>query len=200
MDLNRDQVKVTGGKSLMKYIFHRIQSQMSSYTESKNDSVRSDSDGKKIYPVFKEGDDFIIDNTDTFLNDSGDRKRPELVFGGKFARGMEWIRQDEYGNYVPRDNLIKEFKDDKVPGNFKEEWKPGKTGEAGKKVWGYFWRWTNDGLQLGSNCNWRITYLDGACQRAYGGSVTTSTPHRSPLYLNSNVGRSTITGNRGRIC
>ena len=196
-DLNRDQAKVTGGKSFMKYIFHRIMSLMSTKMESKNESLRSDSDGKNMYPILRvKGNDFIIDNTDTFLNESGDRKRPVLIFGSKFARDMEWIGQDAYGNYVLKDNLIKEFNGDTIPGSFPEEWSTHEAGELGKKQWSYFWRMTKDGLQLGNNCNWRFTYLDEAYQKAYGGSVTTSTPHRAPLYIYSNVGRSTITGNR----
>ena len=39
-------------------------------------------------------------------------------------------------------------------------------------------------------------YLDQAYQKAFGGTVASTTPHRSPLYVYSNVGQSMITGNQ----
>ena len=56
----------------------------------------------------------LIDNTETFLNQSGDRKRPKVLLGRKLVETMNWIGQDEYGNYQLSGNLIKEFADNKV--------------------------------------------------------------------------------------
>ena len=42
----------------------------------------------------------------------------------------------------------------------------------------------------------RIDYLDELYEEHYGGDVQVSHSIRSPMYLYSNVGRSTITGNR----
>ena len=39
-------------------------------------------------------------------------------------------------------------------------------------------------------------YLDEAYHKAFGGTVASVTPHRSPLYVYSNVGQSMITGNQ----
>ena len=57
----------------------------------------------------------------------------------------------------------------------------------------------NEGLQLSSYCNWRFIYLDESYRLAFGGvheTVIVSAPPRGPMYLYSNVGRSTIMGNR----
>jgi len=52
-------------------------------------------------------------------------------------------------------------------------------------------------LQLSPYCNWRFSYLDEEYAKVYQGvSVDPTIPPRSPMYLYSNVGRSTITGNR----
>ena len=52
-DLNRDQAKVTGGRSLLMYIYQRIRGFMSSKTESRYESLRSDSDENLDQIVFQ---------------------------------------------------------------------------------------------------------------------------------------------------
>ncbi|XP_020603098.1 uncharacterized protein LOC110042100 [Orbicella faveolata] len=76
-DLHKDQVKVTSGKSLMRYLVNRFQDRLTQYMERANESLRAP-DGKKYYRVFRwEGDSLIIDNTDTFLDQKGNRMRPK---------------------------------------------------------------------------------------------------------------------------
>ena len=142
------------------------------------------------YPVFKwEGNELLIDNTDTFLNQSGDRKRPMLLFGRKLVETMNWIGQDQYGNYQLSGNLVKEFADDKVPKTCYSDWKTGN----GNNDWNPFWIYTSEGLQLSPYANWRFYYLDEAYDKAFGGGgVSVSTPHRSPIYVYSDVGQSTV--------
>lgn len=64
----------------------------------------------------------ILDNTKTFLDQSGDRKRPEVLFGRKLVTDMEWIEADSYGYYELKDNLMKVFPTDIVPSNVHKDW------------------------------------------------------------------------------
>ena len=79
-----------------------------------------------------------------------------------------------------------------MPKGIKTDWKQGN----GKNDWSPFWIYTSEGLQLGPYCNWRFYYLDESYQKSFGGGgVSVSTPHRSPLYVYSDVGQITVTGN-----
>jgi len=55
---------------------------------------------------------------------------------------------------------------------------------------------SSDKLYLGPYCNWRFIYLDESYKKAFSGNVNTPTPHRSPMYVYSNVGQSMVTGNQ----
>ena len=58
----------------------------------------SGSDDKRFYPPFRwEGEQLLIDNTETFLDQSGDRKRPKVLLGRKLVETMNWIGQDQFG-------------------------------------------------------------------------------------------------------
>ena len=72
------------------------------------------------------------------------------------------------------------------------DWKKG----SGNNDWSPFWIYTKEGLQLSPYCNWQFYYLDESYQKAFGGSLSTTTPHRSPLYVYSNAGQSMVTGNQ----
>ena len=64
------------------------------------------------------------------------------------------------------------------------------------RTWSELFGYANEGLHLSSYCNWRFVYLDEACHHAFGGTVSSTTPHRSPPYVYSDVGQSTVTGNQ----
>ena len=64
------------------------------------------------------------------------------------------------------------------------------------RTWSELFGYANEGLHLSSYCNWRFMYLDEAYHHAFGGTVSSTTPHRSPLYVYSDVGQSTVTGNQ----
>ena len=90
-DIMQPKYPITGGKSLMKYIVNRYETRLREIVSDRGDTLLT-TDGKKFYPVFRwEGDDLIIDNSNTFLNQSGERKRPKLLFGTKFVEAMNWI-------------------------------------------------------------------------------------------------------------
>ena len=139
-----------------------------------------------------EGDELLIDNTKTFLNESGSRRRPKVLLGRKLVDTMNWIGEDQFGNYELTGFLIKEFADDKVPDVYYRDWSQ----SGGKGAWNPFWVYTSEGLQLSSYCNWRFVYLDESYQKAFGGTVNSTTPHRTPLYVYSDVGQSTVTANQ----
>ena len=110
-------------------------------------------DGKRFYPTFVwEGEDLLIDNTKTFLNQSGSRRRHKVLMGRKLVETMNWIGEDRYGNYQLSGNLIKEFADDKVPTVYHRDWSQ----SHGNNAWNPFWVYTNEGLQLSSYSNWRF--------------------------------------------
>ena len=89
---------------------------------------------------------------------------------------MNWIGQDQFGNYKLSGNLIKEFADDKVPKGYQTDWSQ----SGGNNAWNPFWVYTNEGLQLSSYCNWRFYYLDESYQKAFGVTVNNTSPN-SPL-------------------
>ena len=61
------------------------------------------SDGKTFYAVFRwEEDNLILDNSNTFLNQSGARKRPKVLFGTKLVETMNWIEKDIGGFYYTK--------------------------------------------------------------------------------------------------
>jgi len=105
---------------------------------------------------------------------------------------MGWIVFDTATNaYDMNGNLMKVFSNDAVPSVVHVDWSAGDNAGG----WSPFWKFTDEDLQLGCYCNWRFIYLDEAYQKSYGDIVTSNAPHRSPMYVYSNVGRSTITGN-----
>ena len=79
---------------------------------------------------------------------------------------MNWIGQDQFGNYKLSGNLIKE----------RTDWSQ----SGGNNAWNPFWVYTNEGLQLSSYCNWRFYYLDESYQKAFGVTVNNTSPN-SPL-------------------
>ena len=51
----------------MQYIVNRLHDRLTQYMDLEGESLRAP-DGKKCYPVFEwDGNDLILDNTDTFL-------------------------------------------------------------------------------------------------------------------------------------
>ena len=192
-DLIDDRHLVYSGKSLMQYIMYRLRREVFMMENDRWESLRAPDD-KRFYPTFRwEGNELLLDNTDTFLNQSGDRKRPMVLFGRKLVETMNWIGQDQYGNYQLSGNLVKEFADDKVPNGYKRDWSQ----SHGAGAWNPFWIYTNEGLQISPYANWRFYNLDEAYTKAFGGdAVSVSTPHRSPIYVYSDVGQSTVTGNQ----
>ena len=184
---------VTTGKSLMKYVQYKVMTDLN-LMEKEGDSLLS-SDGKKLFPVFRwEGDDFIVDNTDTYLTDDNWQKRPTLTIGRKLAEKMRWIAKNSSGEYRVDRNLIQEFPTHKVESVVKTDWDPS-TGVTGGN-WSKFWLLTENDLILSPFCNWRFIYLDESYKKAFGGNVTTPNPHRSPFFVYSNVGQSTVTGDQ----
>ena len=191
-DLIDDRHLVYSGKSLMQYIVYRLRRKVFMMENDKFESLRAP-DGKRYYPTFVwDGEELLIDNTKTFLNQSGSRKRPKVLLGRKLVETMNWIGRDRFGNYQLSGNLIKEFVDDKVPSGHQKDWSE----SGGDGSWNPFWVYTNEGLQLSSYSNWRFVYLDESYQKAFEGTVNGTTPHRTPLYVYSHVGQSTITGNQ----
>jgi len=193
-DLHEDRVKVTSGKSLLRYLVGRYQDRLTHFMENEKETLRTP-DGKKYYAVFRwEGDFLIIDNTDTFLNENPSdrvRLRPKIWFGPELVKKLKWVEKPGLGDYRLSHHMIKLFKDDVVPA-FKLDWRDQLNVESTN-----FWNITNDGsLQLSPYCNWRIDYLDELYDQHYGGDVKVSPSIRPPMYLYSNVGRGTITGNR----
>jgi len=194
-ELNCDRHKVTSGRSLMQYLINLFNECMYHYMDRANESLRAPN-GKKYYPVFRwEGNDLIIDNTDTFLNESGDRQRPRVLFGPKLVKTLGLINEESFYSVHMTMNMIKIFPNDTVPSDFKKDW----TNEH-DLCSRNFWDLKSDGtLQLSPYCNWRFSYLDEEYAKTYHRGVVVHPdipPPRSPMYLYSNVGRSTITGNQ----
>ena len=204
-DLERDRRLITGGKALMRYIVHRYKVSLRELITDKEDNLTtSNGNGKKFYPEFRwEGDELILDNSDTFLDaetaSRAKRNRPDVIFGKKLVEAMKWLkREDKFSNYEMRGNLMTEA--DVISKDVRKDW----TIPQGPVVerygsWTDIWQYTDDGLQLSSYCNWRFINLDESYREAFGGVSETalvSTPPRGPMYLYSNVGRSTIMGNR----
>ena len=186
--LIEDKALITGGRALMKYIINRYMSEVRRLVTDKGDSLVP-SEGDKFYLVFKwEGDDLIIDNSNTFLSEAGGRNRPEVLFGAKLVEAMQWIGKDQYGFYLTNGNLRTEA--DATPDNVKRDW----AHIDQYRTWTDFWSFSAEGLQLSPYTNWRFVYLDEAYQKAFGGSSTT--PHRSPMYVYSNAGQSMVMGNQ----
>ena len=192
-ELNRDRHKVTSGRSLMQYLINRFHVHLY-HMDRVGESLWAP-DGKKYYPVFRwEGNDLILDNTDTFLNASGDRDRPRVFFGPKLVKIMGWIYEESYYSVHTTMNMIKMFQNDTVPSDFKKDWS-----NHDKLRTCNFWDLGSNGvLQLRPYCNWHFSYLDEEYAKVYRGvSVHPDLPPpRSPMYLYSNVGRSNITGNK----
>ena len=206
-DLERDRGLITGGKALMRYIVNRYRVSVKELVSEKGDDLTtSNGDGKKFYPEFRwEGDELVIDNSNTFLDTENasraNRDRPDVIFGKKLVQAMKWlIREDQFSNYEMRGNLMTEA--DTITNDFKKDCSmpPGPVAER-YGSWAETWNYPpdDDGLQLSSYCNWRFINLDESYREAFGGVSETalaSAPPRGPMYLYSNVGRSTIMGNR----
>ena len=160
--------------------------------ERANERLRAP-DGKKYYPVFLwEGDSLIIDNTDTFLYQKGNRMRPKLWFGPEMVKKMKWVEKTGLDDYKLTDHVVKIFKDDKVPDNFPLDWVNSHSTHSTN-----FWNIRHDGsLQLSSYCNWRFDYLDELYDQHYGGDVKVSETLRPPMYVYCNVAQSTVMGNQ----
>ena len=93
-DLIDDRHLVYSGKSLMQYIMYRLRRKVFMMENDRWESLRAPDD-KRFYPTFRwEGNELLIDNTDTFLDQSGDRKRTKVLFGRKLVEFMNWIGQD----------------------------------------------------------------------------------------------------------
>ena len=185
----------------MRYIVHRYKVALRSLVTDKEDNLRtSNGTDKRFYPEFRwEGDDLILDNSDTFLdeetNKRANRKRPEVVFGTKLVEAMKWITHDgESSSFFKMEgNLMTEA--DAISSDVKKDW----TYVDRYRSWSDIWNYASEGLQLSSYCNWRFINLDESYRKAFGGvneTVLVSAPPRGPMYLYSNVGRSTIMGNR----
>ena len=189
-DIIQPKYPITGGKSLMKYIVNGYETKLREIVSDKGDTLLT-SDFAKFYPVFKwEGDDLILDNSNTFLNQSGTRKRPEVLFGTKLVEAMNWIVKDVGDFYWTRGNLRTEA--DEVLDSVKRDWSYVEQYRTWSDLFGY----SNEGLHLSSYCNWRFVYLDEAYHHAFGGTVASTTPHRSPIYVYSDVGQSMVTGHQ----
>ena len=134
-DLIDDRHLVYGGKSLMQYIVYRLRREVFMMEDDRMHSLRAP-DNKRFYPTFVwEGEQLLIDNTKTFLKQSGDRKRPKVLLGRKLVETMNWIGQDQFENYQLSGNLIKEFADDKVPSGYEKDWLE----SGGNNAWNPFW-------------------------------------------------------------
>ena len=191
-DLIRDKSLITGGKALMKYIVNRYESKLREEMSDKGDTLTTTPDNKTFYPVFWwEGEDLILDNSTTFLNETGQRKPPRVLFGTKLVEGMKWISHEEAlleTFYKMKGNLRTEA--DTIPDDVQRDW----THIDRFRTWNELWGYTNEGLQLSAYCSWRFVYLDEDYRDAFGVHVTASVPHRTPMYVYSNVGRSIVTG------
>ena len=184
----------------MRYIVHRYEVNLRSLvTDKEDDLTTSDGNSKKFHPKFRwEGEDLILDNSDTFLDEETgrrvNRERPEVVFGTKLVEAMKWITHkggDSF--YMIEGNLMTEA--DYISKDVKKDW----THVDLYRSWTDIWNYASEGLHLGSYCNWRFINLDESYRKAFGGvseTVIVSAPPRGPMYLYSNVGRSTIMGNR----
>ena len=94
-----------------------------------------------------EGDDLILDNSRTFLNESGTRKHPEVLFGTKLVEAMDWIGTDGHFFYYTNGNLRNEL--DSVPDDVKKDW----SYVDQYRSWSELWNYSYEGLQLSSYCN-----------------------------------------------
>ena len=103
---------------------------------------------------------------------------------------MNWIGTDSGGFYYTNGNLRTEA--DSILDDVQRDW----TYIDNQRTWTEFFGYSNEGLKLSPYCSWRFVYLDEAYHKAFGGGVSTSTPHRSPLYVYSDSGQSMVTGNQ----
>ena len=205
-DLIRDRMFITGGKALMRYLVNRYKVSLRELVTDKEDNLTtSNGNGKKFYPEFRwEGDDLILDNSEVYLDVENvsrpNRERPKVIFGKKLVEAMKWITHDGEKNsyYKMYGNLMTEA--DAISNDVKKDWSiPSVPSGERYGSWSEIWKFSDDGLQLSSYCNWRFINLDESYREAFGGVSETalvSAPPRGPMYLYSNVGSSTIMGNR----
>ena len=204
-DLIRDRMLITGGKALMRYIVNRYKVMLREEITNKEDNLlTTNGSGKKFYPEFRwEGDDLILDNSEVYLDVENasrpNRERPKVIFGKKLVEAMKWLtREDPVSYWMMKGNLMTEA--DALSKDIKKDWTIPSV-PVGERFgsWTDIWKYSDDGLQLSSYCNWRFINLDESYREAFGGvseTVLASAPPRGPMYLYSNVGRSTIMGNR----
>jgi len=117
-----------------------------------------------------------------------------VYFGPKLVKKLGLINEESYYSVHLNVNMIKIFPNDIVPSDFKKD----RTNHYSNRSRD-FWNLDSSGtLQLSPYCNWRFSYLDEEYAKTYRGVTVHPDlpPPRSPMYLYSNVGRSTITGNR----
>ena len=155
-DLIRDRRFITGGKALMRYIVNRYRVSVKELVNEKGDDLTtSNGDGKKFYPEFRwEGDELILDNSNTFLDaengSRANRDRPDVIFGKKLVEAMKWLtREDSKSIYNMYGNLMTEA--DAITNDFKKDWNmpPGPVAERFGS-WAETWNYPpdDDGLQL----------------------------------------------------
>ena len=118
-----------------------------------------------------------------------------MVFGTKLVEAMKWITHDgkDHSFFKMEGDLMTEA--DVISKDVKKDW----TYVDRYRSWTDIWNYASEGLQPGSYCSWRFINLDESYRKTFGGvneTVLVSAPPRSPMYLYSNVGRSTIMGNR----
>lgn len=176
MELNLNDLKVhlTGGRHLIKAIIDKYWHHLRDETHPDFAYIDRRSE-KRYYPILKlEGDEMIIDNSDTYLGDQN--TFPRIEFGTEFAKKMGWITSA----YKLGPNLRKEFPTDIIPTptDLKEATDPNE--EA-------FYEADGDSLKLSCFCNWHFLNLDEAFTESYGDS-------KRLLYVNSNVGEASIVG------
>ena len=115
-----------------------------------------------------------------------------MWFGPKLVKKMKWVEKTGIDDYKLTNHVVKLFKDNKVPTNFKLDWVNQNNAHSTN-----FWNIRDDGsLQLSSYCNWHFDYLDELYEQSYGGNVTISETLRPPMYVYCNVAQSTVMGNQ----
>ena len=104
---------------------HRYEVNLRSLVTDKEDDLTT-SDGKKFYPEFRwEGEDLILDNSDTFLDEETgkrvNRERPEVVFGTKLVEATKWITHEGGDSFFMMEgNLMTEA--DVLSKDVKKDW------------------------------------------------------------------------------
>ena len=183
-DLQVNHFQLTDGQALMQFIQNQFRVKLAELVVH-GMRVKDHQNNKKYYPTFRwEGEEFLIDNTDTYTSKDLLRSPPMILFGKQLALDMEWIHYNETSNsYLMGPNLTKELTTDVVPNNVNDLYSNPLNADDP------FYLVNNDGLKLSVFCNWRFVNLNKAYENAFG------SPHRS-LYIYCNVGESRVVGNQ----